>query len=53
MYAQKTPTAARAVRMDKKTREAQARLADKSFSSFMREHNARSAKPFEPNPKAV
>lgn len=32
---------AKAVRVDKKTREAQARLADKSFTRFMREHNAR------------
>lgn len=30
---------AKAVRVDKKTREAQTRLADKSFTQFMREHN--------------
>lgn len=37
----KRPVDSKAVRMDKKTREAQARLADKSFTQFMREHNAR------------
>ena len=36
-----SPVAAKAVRVDKKTRAAQARLADKSFSAFVREHNAR------------
>lgn len=41
MYATKTHTAAKAVRVDQKTREAQARLADKSFTAFMREHNAK------------
>ena len=44
MYATKTHTAAKAVRVDQKTREAQARLADKSFSTFMREHNAKLAR---------
>ena len=44
MYATKNAVAAKAVRVDKKTREAQARLADRSFSAFMREHNARIAK---------
>lgn len=34
---------AKAVRVDKKTRAAQQRLADKSFSEFMRQHNARRA----------
>lgn len=29
----------RAVRQDKKTREAQRRLADKSFTEFVRQHN--------------
>lgn len=37
----KRPVDSKAVRVDKKTREAQARLADKSFTQFMREHNAR------------
>lgn len=44
MYATKTHTAAKAVRVDQKTREAQARLANKSFSTFMREHNAKLAR---------
>lgn len=35
----KRPTDSRAVRQDKKTREAQRRLADKSFSEFVRQHN--------------
>ena len=39
MYATKTHTAAKAVRVDQKTREAQARFAQKSFSTYMREHN--------------
>lgn len=39
MLKQKTHTDAKAVRVDKRTREAQARLADKSFSAFMRQHN--------------
>ena len=39
MYSTKTAVASKAVRMDKRTREAQARLADKSFSDFMRQHN--------------
>lgn len=34
---------AKAVRVDKKARVSQQRLADKSFSAFMREHNARRA----------
>lgn len=33
------PTDAKAARVDKKTRAAQQRLADKSFTQFMREHN--------------
>ena len=37
----KRPVESRAARVDKKTREAQARLADKSFSAYMREHNKR------------
>ena len=41
MYSTKTAVAARSVRVDKKTRESQARLADKSFTAFMREHNAK------------
>lgn len=41
MHAQKTAVDSRAARVDKKTRAAQARLADKSFSQFVREHNAR------------
>ena len=36
-----SPVAAKAVRVDKKTRAAQARLAEKSFSQFVRDHNAR------------
>ncbi len=40
----RSPVASKAVRVDKKTRAAQARLADKSFSDFMREHNARIAR---------
>ena len=44
MYATKTHTAAKAVRVDQKTREAQARLSDKSFSTFVREHNAELAR---------
>ena len=36
-----SPIAAKSVRVDNKTRAAQARLADKSFSAFVREHNAR------------
>lgn len=39
MYSTKTAVASKAVRMDKRTREAQARLADKSFTTFMRAHN--------------
>ena len=39
MYAQKNAVASKAIRVDKRTREAQARLADKSFTAFMREHN--------------
>ena len=39
MYSTKTAVASKAVRMDTRTREAQARLADKSFSDFMRQHN--------------
>lgn len=35
----KRPVDSKAVRVDKKTRAAQQRLADKSFSEFMREHN--------------
>ena len=44
MFATKTHTAAKAVRVDQKTREAQARLAQKSFSTYMREHNAELAR---------
>lgn len=43
---------ARAARMDQAQRDSQRRLADKSFSTFMREHN-RAAKPFEPNPRGL
>lgn len=39
----KRPTDAKAVRMDQKTRASQQRLADKSFTEFMRAHNARRA----------
>lgn len=39
MLKQKTHTDAKAIRVDKRTRDAQARLADKSFTEFMRQHN--------------
>ena len=39
MHSTKTAVASRAVRVDKRTREAQTRLADKSFTEFMRQHN--------------
>ena len=52
MYAQKNAVASKAIRVDKRTRDAQARLADKSFPTFMREHN-RAHKPFEPNPRGL
>lgn len=52
MLSTKRTVDAKAVRVDKKTRAAQQRLADKSFSAFMREHN-RAAKPFEPNPRGL
>lgn len=39
----KRPIDAKAVRVDKKARVAQQRLADKSFSDFMRDHNSRRA----------
>lgn len=44
MYATKSTIATKAVRVDQKTREAQARLSEKSFSAFMREHNAKLAR---------
>ena len=37
------PTDAKNFRVDKKTRAAQQRLADKSFTEFVRQHNARHA----------
>lgn len=39
MLTTKRQADSKAVRQDKKTREAQRRLADKSFSEFVRQHN--------------
>lgn len=39
----KRPTEAKAARVDKKTRQAQQALADKSFTAFMRQHNQKRA----------
>ncbi len=45
-------THSKAARVDLSVKAAQARLADKSFTEFMRAHN-RAAKPFEPNPRGL
>ncbi len=39
MNTKRRPAEAKAVRVDQQTRQAQQRLADKSFSDFMRQHN--------------
>ncbi len=52
MLSTKRHADAKAVRVDQKMRAAQQRLADKSFTEFMRAHN-RAAKPFEPNPRGL
>ncbi len=43
MLSTKRTADAKAVRVDQKTRAAQQRLADKSFSEFVRQHNAHRA----------
>lgn len=47
----KTPVALD-LRVDKRRRQAEARLAAHSFDEFVRAHN-RSLKPFEPNPRGL
>ena len=39
MNTKRRPAEAKAVRVDQQARQAQQRLADKSFSDFMRQHN--------------